>query len=475
VTDLLVTVSRVQFAATIIFHMIFPSITVGLSMFLAAMYAAYMRTGQDIFLVIYRFWLRIFAVGFALGVVSGIVITFELGLNWAGYADATGPILGVIIGMEAITAFFLEAAFLGIMLYGEGRVSTRVHLFATCMVALGSLLATAWILSANSWMQTPAGYTRVAGQFQAVNWTGAILNPSFMYRFPHMLLGALITTSFLIAGTAAYYLLKGTHLEVARRTFSVGLGAISVLLPFQLYLGDAVDAAVSDYQPAKFQATEGNWNSTNTGWNIFVIPDQAAQRNLVQVSIPCLVSFFAGDLTCRTPSPGLAQTRVADQPQMFFTFWGFRLMVYLSMLMFGAMVSSVVLRLRGRLYSARWFHLLALWMTPAGILAIVGGWATAETGRQPWIVYGLLRTADAVSPLSPPLVVLTAVTFVGLYAGLLGIFIVYYIRSLQRGPVDVADAVRLSDRVYERGELTVNRRAAVPDDGATRGTGEERG
>jgi cytochrome d ubiquinol oxidase subunit I len=435
-TDLLVTVSRLQFAATVIFHMIFPSITVGLSLFLVGMYAAYVRSGREIYRTIYRFWLRIFAVGFALGVVSGIVLTFEFGLNWAGFAEAAGPIVGVIIGLEVVTAFFLEAGFLGIMLYGEGRVGKRVHLFSTCMVALGTVLSTTWILAANSWMQTPAGYIQVAGQFEPTDWMAAVFNPSFMYRFPHMLLGVLVATGFLIAGTSAYYLLKSKHLEVARRTFSLSLGIISVVLPLQLYMGDSLAVAMFGFQPSKLEALEGNFNSTNTGWNVFVVQDQANQRNLVQVSIPCLGSIFYQDLTCHTQVPGLSLTPVDEQPTLPFPFWGFRLMFYLATVMFAVMAASIVLRLRGRLYTARGFHQLVLWMTPAGILAIIGGWILAETGRQPWVVWGQLRTADAVSALSAPVVVATAAIFICLYVTLLVIWIAYYLRAVRRGPVE---------------------------------------
>jgi cytochrome d ubiquinol oxidase subunit I len=447
--DLLLTVSRLQFAATVIFHMTFPAITVGLSMFLAGMYAAYMRTGRVIYLTIYRFWLRIFAVGFALGVVAGIVITFEFGLNWSGFADAAGPILGVIIGMEVVTAFFLEAGFLGIMLYGEGRVGKRVHLFATCMVALGTLLSTTWILAASSWMQTPAGYTQVAGQFQPTDWMAAVFNPSFMYRFPHMLLGVLVSTGFLIAGMSAYYLLKSNQLEVARRTFSISLGIISLVLPLQFYMGDTLAVAMFGFQPSKLEALEGNFNSTNTGWNVFVIPDQANQRNVVQISIPCLGSVFYQDLACHTPTPGLSQTPIDEQPTLSFPFWGFRMMFYLATVMFAVMAASIVLRLRGRLYTARWFHRLVLWTTPAGILAIIGGWILSETGRQPWTVWGQLRTVDAVSPLSAPVVVATAAIFICLYLALLAIWIAYYLRTVQHGPVEAAVATPVSDRSHE--------------------------
>jgi cytochrome d ubiquinol oxidase subunit I len=451
-TDLLLTVSRLQFAVTAIFHMIFPSITVGLSLFLVGMYAAYVRTGRAIYLTIYRFWLRLFAVAFAIGVVSGIVLTFEFGLNWAAFAAATGPILGVLIGLEVVTAFFLEAGFLGIMLYGEGRVGKRLHLFATCMVALGTLLSTIWIMTANSWMQTPAGYTQVAGQFQPTDWMAAVFSPSFVYRFLHMLLGVLVAAGFLIAGTSAYHLLKSKHLEVARRTFSLSLGIIGVVLPLQFYMGDSLAVAMFGFQPSKVEALEGNFNSTNTGWNVFVIPDQANQRNLVQISIPCLGSVFYQDLTCQAPTPGLSQTPIDEQPPLSLPFWGFRIMFYLATVMFVVMAASIVLRLRGRLYSARWFHRLVLWTTPGGILAIVGGWILAESGRQPWIVWGQLRTVDAVSPFSAPVVVATAAIFICLYVTLLAIWIAYYIRTVRRGPVETSIVAPGGDKPYELSE-----------------------
>jgi cytochrome d ubiquinol oxidase subunit I len=233
----LLTLSRLQFAFTVAFHMTFPAITVGLSVFLVLMYGAYLRTNKEIYLTIYRFWRNIFAVGFGLGVVSGIVLTFEFGLNWAGYANAVGPIVGVTNSMEVIVAFFLEAGFIGILLYGDGRVSKRVMFIATCMVALGTLLSTFWILASNSWMQTPAGYTLVNGQFRPTNWIAAIFSPSFLDNFSHTLLGVLLSASLLVTGTAAWYLLKRRHLEFARRTLSLGLGVISILIPLQLFMG----------------------------------------------------------------------------------------------------------------------------------------------------------------------------------------------------------------------------------------------
>ena len=442
--DLLVNLSRWQFALTAAFHMTFPAVTVGLGLFLVGLYGTYLRTGQEAYLVMYRFWRDIFAMGFGLGVVAGIVMTFEFGLNWGNYAAAVGPILGVIIGLEVATAFFVEAGFLGIMLYGDGRVSRRVTFVATCMVAFGAVLSTFWIVSANSWMHTPAGFAEVNGQFQPTDWGQAILNPAFRYRFPHIVVGVLLASAFLVTGTAAYYLRRGVHLPFARRTFSLGLGVISLLIPIQLYLGDSLATFMATAQPAKLEALEGNWTSDNTGYNLLVIPDQAEQRNLLQFTAPCLGSIIARDWTCRTPLPGLAETPPALQPPMLLAFYGFRLMFYLAMAMFGVSAVGVLLRLQRRLFTARWFHSLVFWMLPTGVLAIIGGWVLSEAGRQPWIVYGRLQTADGVSPLASGAVVASLTLFLITYASLLLVYIYYVARVIRRGPGEAVTVAEVS-------------------------------
>ena len=264
-----VDLSRFQFATTAAFHMTFPALSVGLAIFLVICYGAYCTTGNPLYLQMFRFWRKIFAVGFALGIVAGIVLTFELGLNWGTYARAVGPILGPIICLEALTAFFLEAGFIGILLYGEGRVSRRVTMVASCLVALGALLSTAWILSANSWMQTPAGYREVNGQFQPTNWFDAIFNPAFDWRFPHMVLAVLVSSAWFIAAIGAYYLLRRRALPFARKTLSIALAAAALLLPIQLFVGDSMATYMTAvYQPGKLIAAEGNFNNGNTGWNV---------------------------------------------------------------------------------------------------------------------------------------------------------------------------------------------------------------
>jgi cytochrome d ubiquinol oxidase subunit I len=426
--------SRWQFAYTIIFHMTFPAITVGLAVFLAFVYGLYLRTHKAVYLQIFRFWKKIFAVGFALGVVAGAVITFEIGLNWGPFANATGPVIAPIIGMEVVTAFFLEAGFIGIMLYGDGRVKERTIFLSTCLVALGTLLSTTWIMSANSWMQTPSGFTIVNGQFQPTSWREVIFNPSVVWRYPHMLVAVLISTAWLVGGIAAYYLVKGRVKAFARRTLSLALGVLAVLLPLQLELGDHTADYVIKYQPAKLEALEGNWTSTNTGYNVFAIPDMNQQKNKVLITIPKLGSYIAKDLSGNTPTPGLLLTPAADRPNMWSVFWGFRVMFYASIFMFAAALIGVVLRLRRKLYSARWFHKLLVWMTPIGVLAIIAGWVTAETGRQPFVVYGHLRTSDAVSHLAPGSLVFSLGGFVCIYLALLTAWVVYVVRSVRRGP-----------------------------------------
>jgi cytochrome d ubiquinol oxidase subunit I len=337
-------VSRWQFGLTAAFHMTFPAITVGLSVFLLVTYAAYMRTQNLVYLQIYRFWRKIFAVGFALGVVAGIVLTFELGMNWGTYAHDVGPIIGVIIGMEVVTAFFLEAGFVGIMLYGEGRVSKRVTLLANGMVALGTLLSTTWILAANSWMQTPSGYKLVNGQFQPKDWINVIFNPSFRWRFIHMLVAVLIASSWVIAGISAYYLARGLYQPFARQTLSASLALMAVFLPWQLFIGDNVAGTLAKYQPAKLVTVEGNYNSTNNGYNLFVIPDPGAGKDLFRIEIPHLESLYLHDLSGNKTVPGINVLPKNVRPNVYLLFYGFRAMFYSALIMFATtMVGLYVL------------------------------------------------------------------------------------------------------------------------------------
>lgn len=436
------TLSRWQFAFTVIIHMTFPAITVGLSVLLSVIYGMFWKTQKPVYLQMFRFWRRIFAVGFALGVVMGIVITFQFGLNWGVYAAKTGPIIGPIIGMEVLTAFFLEAAFIGVLLYGDGRVKNRTMFIATVFVAVGTLSSTTWILAANSWMQVPAGYTVENGQFVPVDWFAAIVSPSFLWRLPHLAVGVFLSASLFVAGISAYYLIKRRALGFAKRSLSIALGAMAVLIPVQIALGDSVASEyVAPLQvdaqgvPPKLAAWEGNWVSTNTGFPIFVIPDQAEQRNIVEISVPWWGSAIgAKDFSGQSATPGLASVPIDEQPNMGLTFWGFRIMFYVSLLIFATAFIGIVLRLRGRLYVSTRFHKWLLWATPMGILAVYAGWLTAEAGRQPWVVWRQLRTADAVSNLAPGAVIASLIGFVVLYVVLLTVYIAYIVRTMRRGP-----------------------------------------
>jgi cytochrome d ubiquinol oxidase subunit I len=430
----LVGLSRWQFAITVMFHMTFPAITVGLSIFLCVIYARYWRSGNAVHLQMFRFWRRIFAVGFAIGVVAGIVITFEMGLNWGIYAAKTGPIVGPIIGMEVVTAFAVEAGFIGILLYGDGRVRRGTMFAATVMVAIGTILSSTWIIAANSWMQTPAGYQIVNGQYVPTNWLRVIFNPSFVWRWWHMLGGVLLSAAFFVAGISAWYLRKGRAKAFARRSMSIGLGVAAIVIPMQIYLGDAIAGHELALQPSKLEALEGNWTGGNTGWLIFDIPDQQAARDIFALNIPCFGSVVAHDLSCGTATPGLNATPAADRPNMAATFWGFRVMFFASLFMFGAAFWATVLRLRRRLWAARRFHGFLVWMTPVGIVAILGGWLTAEAGRQPWLVFGQLRTSDAVSQLAPGEVLFSIIGFSVLYIVMFVAYIAYIVRRVRIGP-----------------------------------------
>jgi cytochrome bd ubiquinol oxidase subunit I len=431
-----VLLSRIQFGTTAAFHMTFPALTVGLSIFVTICYACYCRTGNAVYLQMFRFWRKILTVGFALGIVAGIVLTFELGLNWGRYARATGPILGPIICLEALTAFFLEAGFIGILIYGEGRVSRRVTLVSASMVSLGALLSTAWILSANSWMQTPTGYREVNGQFQPVNWFDVIFNPAFDWRFPHMVLAVLVSAAWFIAAIGAYYLLRRRFLPFAKKTFSIGLAGAAILLPIQLYVGDGMASNMTlAYQPAKVIAAEGNFNSSNTGWNLLVIPDQAQQRNLFQITLPDAAGpFVYHNFTKPDPVPGMSTIPKNEQPPVWPTFWGFKIMVYGAWAMMSVAFLAVIMRIRRRLYTERWFLRLVMWMLPVGVISTIAGWVLSETGRQPWLVYGKLLVTNSPSSLSTGELIATLAGFWVLYLGMITAWIRQVIRDVRKGP-----------------------------------------
>ena len=429
-------IARVQFAFTVSFHIIFPTMSIGLAMFLAIIEGLWLKTRDALYLQIYRFWLGIFAMGFGVGVVTGIVLSFEFGLGFARFGQIAGPAIGPMIALEVLTSFFLEAGFLGIMLFGLHRVGPKLHFLATCMVALGTLLSASWILSANSWMQTPDGITMQNGHLVVTDWLRVIVNPSWVYRLPHMLAAAYITGSFLVAGVGAWYLLQGKHELFARRTVSIGTALATVLIAGQVFLGDIVYGTMLQHQPAKMQAAEGFWEKQSQSpapYYWFIVPDQQNQRNRFALGIPYLGSIWlTHSLNGRVE--GLKNTPRDRQPTMGWVFYGFRLMYGIAIVMFGVCVASLWLRWQGRLFTTRWFLRALVIMTPSGVIATLGGWYVAETGRQPWVIYGLLRTADAVSPVPAGALLSTLIAFVCVYTLFMAAFLVFAWHMIRRGP-----------------------------------------
>ena len=435
--------ARIQFAFTVSFHIIFPTISIGLALFLAVFEGLWLKTKDALYLQIYKFWLNIFAMAFGVGVVTGIVLSFEFGLGFAKFAKLAGPVIGPMIGLEVLTSFFLEAGFLGIMLFGLNRVGPRLHFFATCMVAVGTVLSASWIMSANSWMQTPDGVVWENGRLVVRDWWRVIVNPSWLVRLPHMLSAAYLTGSFLVAGVGAWYLLTKTHLAFARRTVSLGLAFGSVLIAGQVFIGDLLYGTMLKHQPAKMQAAEGFWTKQSDSpapylW--VIIPDQKNQRNLLQLGTPWLGSIWlTHSLDGRVE--GLKNTPVQDQPSMGWVFYGFRTMYVIAIAMFALASASLWLRWRGKLFSTRWFLIALAWMTPSGIFATLGGWYTAEIGRQPYVIYGLLRTADAVSPVPAGTLLSSLIAFIVIYSIFFTAFLVFVIRAIRRGPNEMVEFV----------------------------------
>jgi cytochrome d ubiquinol oxidase subunit I len=430
------TLARIQFGFTVSFHIIFPTISIGLAMFLAIVEGLWLKTKDPLYYRIYRFWLGIFAMAFGVGVVTGIVLSFEFGLGFARFGQMAGPAIGPMIALEVLTSFFLEAGFLGIMLFGLNRVGPKLHFFATCMVALGTLLSASWILSANSWMQTPDGVAIDHGHVVVTDWLKVIVNPSWLIRLPHMLTAAYLTACFLVSGIGAWYLLRNEHLEFGKRTVSLGMGFATVLIAVQVFIGDILYGRMLQYQPAKMQAAEGFWETQSESpapYYWIIVPDQENQRNRFTLGTPYLGSvWLTHSLEGRVA--GLKNTPRDRQPDMGMVFYGLRAMYGIAILMFSMAVASLWLRLRGRLVTARWFLRALVVMTPSGVLATLGGWYLAETGRQPWVIYGLLRTVDAISPVPPNVFLSTLILFICVYALFLTGFLAYTGRLIRRGP-----------------------------------------
>ena len=431
--------SRVQFAVAISFHILFPAFTIGLAAWLVVLEARWLATGRALYRELSEFWTKIFAISFGMGVVSGVVMSFQFGTNWSRLSDRAGNVLGPLLNYEVVTAFFLEATFLGILLFGRNRVPPWLHFVAACMVALGTLVSTFWILSANSWMQTPTGHELRDGTFYVVSWWEVVFNPSFPYRLAHMVTAAFLTTAFVVAGVSARHLLKDRSVAYARIGFSMAQGLIMVLAPLQILLGDLHGLNTFEHQPAKVAAMEGHWETRRGApLYLFALPDPEAETNHFEVGIPKLGSWI---LTHELDGlvPGLKEWPPEDRPYVPLVFFSFRLMVGIGLLMLAVAVCSGALRLRGRLYDARWFLRLSLACLPIGFVAMLAGWVTTESGRQPWVVYGLMRTADAVTPALTGGAVATSLAAFAIVYGLIFPAGVYYmVRLVQRGPEPAA-------------------------------------
>jgi cytochrome bd ubiquinol oxidase subunit I len=428
--------SRIQFAFVISFHIIFPSFTIGLAAWLATIEGARLATGKAVYRTVFDFWLRVFALCFGMGVVTGVVMAFQFGTNWSVLSERTGPIQGPLLGYEAFTAFLLEASFFGVVMFGRSRVPPWFYFFACCMLSLGTMFSSFWILCNNSWMQVPLGHTIENGRFVPSDWWAIISGPVVRVRWPHMLLGAFSTTALCIAATGAWYALKGRWLPEARVMMHWGFGLLAVLLPLQILLGHLNGEYVHRYQPAKFAAIEARWKTEQpASETLLAIPDPSQERNLFAWSIPKLGSFIAsGNWTSK--EVGLESFPPHDRPPVLLPFFSFRLMFGLGILMLAIGWAGVAFGLLGRLERARWFLWLTFLSFPSGFIAIIAGWVTAEVGRQPWIVYGLLRTSEAVTPsLKTPDVVLSLVVYILVYA-LVYSFGVIYISRLLRGGFD---------------------------------------
>ncbi|MGB3645568.1 MAG: cytochrome ubiquinol oxidase subunit I [Mesorhizobium sp.] len=390
--------SRLQFAWLIAWHILMPALTVGLASFIALLEGLYFFTGKEIYFRISTFWIKIFSVAFGIGVVSGIIMPFQFGTNWSRYSDVTANVLAPLFAYEGLTAFFLEAAFLGVLLFGRKLVPAWAHFFAALMVAFGTLLSSFWILAANSWMQTPAGYQVIDGRFFPTNWFEIVFNPSFPYRFAHTVVAFYITTGFVVVAVDAYLMRKRANSAEARTMMSITLWLLTVLVPLQILLGDLHGLNTLEHQPAKVAAMEANWETTSSmPLILFTVPDDATASNRFTVEVPKLGSLILTHSLDGTVK-GLKDFPVDQRPPVALPFYAFRAMVGIGLLMLALVVSSWWLRWRGRLFDSPAFLRACLFMGPMGFLAVLAGWTTTEVGRQPWVVYGLLRTADAVSP-----------------------------------------------------------------------------
>jgi cytochrome d ubiquinol oxidase subunit I len=428
--------ARIQFGFTVSFHIVFPAITIGLASYLAVLEACWLRTQRTVFRDLYQFWLKVFAVNFGMGVVSGLVMAYQFGTNWSHFSDFAGSVTGPLLAYEVLTAFFLEAGFLGVMLFGWKRVGPGLHFFATVMVAVGTLISSTWILASNSWMHTPAGYAIIDGRVVPTDWLEVIFNPSFPYRLTHMVVAAYLATALLVGAAGAWHLLRRRDDPAIRMMTSMAMWMLLLVAPLQAMIGDAHGLNTLEYQPAKIAAIEGHWENTpgkGVPLTLFGWPDMQQEKTLYALEIPHLGSLILTH-SWDGQFPGLKEFPPPDRPNSTIVFWTFRVMVGLGMLMILLGLWAAWSRWRGTLYTSRPLQRFALGMGPAGVVAILAGWFTTEIGRQPWIVYNVMRTADAVSPHGAVELGVTLALFVVVYFAVFGAGLVYMLRLIAAGP-----------------------------------------
>jgi cytochrome d ubiquinol oxidase subunit I len=428
--------ARIQFGFTISFHIIFPAITIGLASYLAVLEGLWLWKRETVYRDLYHFWSKIFAVNFAMGVVSGLVMAYQFGTNWSYFSSFAGSITGPLLAYEVLTAFFLEAGFLGVMLFGWNRVGPGLHFFSTIMVAIGTLISATWILASNSWMQTPQGFEIINGIVVPVNWFEVIFNPSFPYRLAHMTVAAYLATALFVGASGAWHLLRGNDNRHVRTMMSMAMWMVLISAPVQILIGDLHGLNTLKHQPAKIAALEGHWENkpgeavplTLFGW-----PDMEKEETLYAIKVPRLGSLILTH-SWDGQFPGLKEYAREDRPNSTVVFWSFRVMVGLGMLMLLLGAWGLWLRWRKQLYENRLFLRFATWMGPAGLIAILAGWYTTEIGRQPWIVYGVMRTKDAVSNHSVLAMSTTLIVFVVVYFIVFGIGTSYMLKLVGKGP-----------------------------------------
>ena len=429
-----VLIARLQFGFTIAFHIIFPAFTIGLSAYIAVLLVLWVATGRALFNRLARYWTKIFAVSFGMGVVSGVVLSYQIGTNWSHFSVVVGNVIGPLLGYEVLSAFFLEATFLGVLLFGWDRAPPWLSALSAVIVATGTAISAFWILSANSWMQTPAGHEIRDGIVYPLDWVAIVFNPSFPYRFAHMVTAAYLTTAFVVLAVGARYLLANRHADEARVMMHMAIGLIAILAPLQLLIGDQHGLNTLQHQPVKIAAMEAHWDGSKPGdFELLAWPDEKAETNRFAISIPHGASL----IITHDPNglfPGLTSVAPRDRPPVVPVFFAFRIMVGIGLLMIAAGWLGLFLWWRGRLFETRWYLWLLARAWWIGFVAVICGWIVTETGRQPWIAYGILRTADAISPVSAASVAFSLALFVIVYGIIFGFGIYYINRLIARGP-----------------------------------------